>query len=120
LTELGKHNCLKFRKTSGAVQDWLFATQAQPAAPVRPYPTRGNLISDDGGALINAALDGLGLFQAHDYAVDDLLRTGRLVEVLRAFAASGPELFVLIAPGKRGSAKVRAFVQLLLHSLAMT
>lgn len=117
---LSQHNCLKFRLPHGMEQEWQFALPAGKAragsARARlSVPTRGSLSVDDGEALIDAAVDGLGMFQAHDYAVAEALSRGELVEVLAAYRAPGPALALVFAPGKRKSPKVRAFGEFLVE-----
>jgi DNA-binding transcriptional LysR family regulator len=105
-SQLSRHNCLKFMLPRGVAQEWRFAPPA--AASV---PTHGTLCADHGEALIDAALRGEGLFQAHDYAVADALARGELVEVLAAYRAPGPSISLVFATGKRTAPKVRAFAE---------
>jgi DNA-binding transcriptional LysR family regulator len=74
-------------------------------------------VADHGEALVEAAISGLGLFQAHDYVVADALVQGRLVEVLADFRSPGPPISLLLAPGRRTSPKVRAFVEFMVEVL---
>lgn len=115
--DLAAHNCLKFLLPNGIVREWEYANGAEATGVATP-PTRGTLIADHGEALVEAALSGLGLFQAHDYVVGEALAQGRLVEVLGDFAAPGPPVSLLLAPAKRSSAKVRAFVDFMVELLA--
>lgn len=113
--ELASHNCLKFVLPSGTAQEWEFASfDARPST----VTTSGSLLCDHGEGLIEAACSGLGVFQAHDYSVAEALSAGRLVEVLSDFAAPGPPISLVVAPGKRASPKVRAFVDFMLEILA--
>jgi len=106
--ELSSHNCLKFVLPNGTVQEWEFARrEAKPPAT----STHGSLFCDHGEGLIEAACAGLGVFQAHDYAVTQALATGKLVEVLAEFSTAGPLVSLLVAPGRRSAPKVRAFVE---------
>jgi DNA-binding transcriptional LysR family regulator len=106
-SELDQHDCLAFVRPNGTRQAWQFV-QAEAKPP------RTRLTSDHGQGLIDAARAGVGLFQAHDYAVADALSRGELVEVLAPFSAPGPALHLLLAAGKRKSPKVRAFVDFIL------
>lgn len=114
-SQLSAHNCLKFLPPQGGAQEWRFAQPGQQALSVR---TRGTLSADHGDALIEAAIRGEGLFQAHDYAVADAVSRGSLVEVLAAYRAPGPAVHLVIAPGKRSSPKVRAFAEFMLQLFA--
>jgi len=108
--ELSAHNCLKFLLPNGTLREWEFATTGEKPATVT---TRGSLCCDHGEGLIEAARTGLGVFQAHDYAVAAPLAAGDLVEVLADFSTPGPAISLLVAPGKRSSPKVRAFAEFL-------
>jgi DNA-binding transcriptional LysR family regulator len=113
--ELASHNCLKFVLPNGTVQEWEFeAPGAQPSVTT----THGSLFCDHGEGLIEAACAGLGVFQAHDYAVAKSLAAGRLVEVLADFRSAGPSISLLVAPGRRASPKIRAFVEFMLETLS--
>ena len=112
--ELASHDCLKFVLPNGTVQEWEFAALGSDVAAIR---TRGSLLCDHGEGLIEAACSGLGVFQAHDYSVAEPLAGGRLVEVLAEFSAPGPPISLLVAPGRRVSAKIRAFVDFVVATL---
>ncbi|HEX2674339.1 MAG TPA: LysR family transcriptional regulator [Polyangiaceae bacterium] len=112
--ELISHNCIKFVLPSGTVQQWQFGT---PGAELGVSSTPGSLSSDHGEGLIEAACAGIGLFQAHDYSVAKPLAAGRLVEVLADFSAPGPPIWLLMAPGRRVSPKVRAFVDFIVDTM---
>jgi DNA-binding transcriptional LysR family regulator len=103
---LAQHRCLKFVLPNGRLQDWTFASDGV----VSTIDVRGPLTADLGEGLVEPALAGVGLIQAHDYMLANALEQGRLVEVLRPHATAGPPISVLSAPGRRESAKVRAFV----------
>jgi len=111
--ELSSHNCLKFVLPNGTVQEWEFGA---PGA-ARAIETQGSLFCDHGEGLIEAACAGLGVFQAHDYSVAKPLAAGRLVEVLADFIAPGPPISLLVAPGKRVSPKIRAFVEFMIETV---
>ena len=118
--DLLRHNCLRFRLPSGLVQGYVFQPSRSESAraSAQALEVRGTLTCDHGEALIDAALRGLGLFQAHDYAVAEQLARGELVEVLADHAAPGPSLSLLYAQGRRGSRRVRVFVDFVRELLA--
>jgi DNA-binding transcriptional LysR family regulator len=112
--DLAAHNCLKFVLPSGTAQVWQFrAPDAEPAL----ITTHGSLACDHGEGLIEAACAGLGIFQAHDYAVATLLASGRLVEVLGDWATPGPPIWLVVATGNRRSPKIRAFAEFMLDTM---
>lgn len=61
-------------------------------------------------AAIHAALQGWGLIQVPSYQVRDHLRSGRLACVLDAFEIAPEPVHVVHVQGRRGSSKVRRFV----------
>jgi DNA-binding transcriptional LysR family regulator len=112
--ELVAHNCLKFVLPNGTAQEWQFAAPGSKPAIVK---TEGSLSCDHGEGLIEAACAGLGVFQAHDYSVAAPLAAGRLLEVLPDYSTPGPPISLLVAPGKRRSPKIRAFVELMIDTM---
>jgi LysR family transcriptional regulator for bpeEF and oprC len=111
--DLGGHECLRFVLPDGRLEPWHFRGVDDDHGAA----WNGSLCSDNGDALIDAAVAGQGVFQAHDYAVADAIHRGELVALLPEFAALGPEVDLLLAPGKRSSPKVRAFVELVTQLL---
>lgn len=59
---------------------------------------------------IEAAVQGWGLTQVPSYQVRDHLRSGQLVSVLDAFEVAPEPVHVVYLEGRRGSSKVRSFV----------
>src|SRR6478735_1878530 len=112
--ELTSHHCLKFVLPNGTVQEWEFGERGNER---RALPTPGSLFCDHGEGLIEAACAGLGVFQAHDYAVARPLAAGQLLEVLSDFSVAGPPIWLLMAPGRRSSPKVRAFVEFIVDTV---
>lgn len=115
--ELVAHNCLQFLLPNGTLREWEFTDEGGRAhAP----PPRGSLICNNGDGLIAACESGLGIFQAHDYSVREALDAGRLVEILEAFEAPGPPIALVVAPGKRASPKIRAWMEFVLDLVGGT
>jgi LysR family transcriptional regulator, regulator for bpeEF and oprC len=113
--ELGAHNCLKFVLPNGTAQEWLFEARGSEAKVVA---THGSLTCDHGEGLIEATCAGIGIFQAHDYSVAPLLAAGRLIEVLADYSTPGPPIWLVVAPGARRSAKIRAFAEFMLDTMS--
>lgn len=114
--DLVQHNCLKFVLPNGLLHEWEFVDQAGGHAGKRTgekaatVAAQGNLVADNGEALVEAAIAGLGLVQAQDFMVASELARGQLVEVLLEHAAPGRHITVLAAPGRSSTPKVRAFM----------
>jgi LysR family transcriptional regulator for bpeEF and oprC len=112
--DLAGHNCIKFRSPRGTEVEWSFA-DTRGHGKVK---TSGNLDLDQGELLLEAAASGLGICQALHFMVEDYVRAGKLVEILREHAAPGPSIHALCLPGQRSSPRVRAFIDFLVDELA--
>lgn len=97
----------------GAGLEWKFR-EAQVPLSVRVKP-RLNVTSND--AAIAAATAGLGIAHLLSYQVADDLVAGRLRTVLEDFEETPWPIHVLHRESKYGSAKVRAFIDLLVSML---
>lgn len=97
----------------GAGQEWKFR-EAQAPLSIRIKP-RLNVTSND--AAIAAASAGLGIAHLLSYQVADDLVAGRLRTVLEDFEETPWPIHVLHRESKYGSAKVRAFIDLLVSML---
>ncbi|MDN0075642.1 LysR family transcriptional regulator [Crenobacter sp. SG2303] len=76
LAELSQHQCLV-----GTIAVWRFSE----GGALREIHVGGRLRCNSGAALLDAALNGLGLVQLPDYYVADALESGRLTGVLTAY-----------------------------------
>jgi len=68
------------------------------------------LVVNDTTTYVAAGLAGLGIIQAPTYAVHDALKDGRLVAVLQDRQTPTLPVYVLYAPNRYLSAKVRVFI----------
>ena len=78
------------------------APLGRPRGEGRPSPL------DHAPSLVDALLAGLGVAQVLDFMVDELVRVGRLVQVLPEEVAEGPAIHAVCAPGRRATPRVRA------------
>ena len=98
--QLNQHHCLVVRGPDNKPRTfWLSSGEVT----VRP-----TLLVDHGPTLIDAALAGLGVTQGFDFMVKELIRDGKLIELLPELAAPGPDIFAVCPAGRRASANVRA------------
>lgn len=107
--DLRRHNCLVYSYlTSGN-------TWRMTDADGREHTvvTSGNLTSNNGEALLEAALSGVGVVNLPTWMVGPDLAEGRLEEVLGEYAQPEPAVHAIYPPGRHLSAKVRAFVDFL-------
>jgi LysR family transcriptional regulator, regulator for bpeEF and oprC len=113
--DLEHHMCLQFAGPSGTVAEWSFAGTDDAPPPSFRAPRR--VLFDDGDLLVDAAIAGVGVTQVLDFMVDEPLRRGALVEVLRERSATGPAMHVLCLRGRQGVPKIRAFVEFITEVL---
>lgn len=98
--QLHEHQCLVVRGPDNKPRAfWLSSGE---------FAVQPTLLVDHGPTLIDAALAGLGITQGFDFMVKELLRDGKLVELLPELAAKGPDIFAVCPAGRRASANVRA------------
>ena len=107
--DLRVHNCLTYSYLSSG--NTLRITDT--AGKEHVVQATGNLASNNGEALLEAALQGLGIVNLPTWMVGPDLESGRLVEVLGDYAQPEPSVHAIYPPGRHLSAKVRAFVDFL-------
>ena len=112
--DLARHNCVLFDQPEH-LNHWPFRT---PAGQVERIRVRGNFRSDNGDALIELLLAGLGIARAADFAALPLLAAGRLVPLLANFAVDDRTPIHAVYPQRRHlPAKVRVFIDFLVERL---
>lgn len=117
VAELSQHNCLSY--TLSAMQNgkqWLFGLDGEFAVPIN-----GDLLANNGDALLAAAVGGQGLIYQPHFIVGDALDRGELValELDKPVMPLGG-IHVLYPPDRRPPAKVRAMVDYLAQAFART
>jgi len=108
LSELEQHNCLQ-----GNLDYWRFQERG------KPYNVRinGNIISDSGWALLDAALKGIGIVQLPDYYVQPSLAAGQLVSLLEHYQEADDGIWAVYPHNRHLSPKVRMLLNYLGESL---
>ena len=106
--DLAGHACINYRfPGSGAVRDWAFNEAGKPARHFT-QAVSGNLTFNDDAAMTRAALQGLGLIQIVDAAIQQHLDDGSLVRVLGKWTHAH-ERFYLYSPTREHTpSRVRA------------
>ena len=112
--QLRGHDCLHYGYLAGG-SDWSLQRDGEPSVEV---PVHGRLCSNNGEALQQAALGDGGIALLPRFVVEDDLAAGRLVEVLPDWRAPAIAAHALYARTPRTAAKVRAFVEHLVATLA--
>ena len=106
---LAEHDCLSLDQ-AGAIQRWCFRRGDED----RELRVRGRLRANNSDLLRRAALGGAGLVLLPTWLVGRDLETGRLRRVLGDWQVESPRgpagVYAVYLANRRGSAKVRAFV----------
>lgn len=106
--ELHDHNCLV-----GSVNTWRFHQDGHHM----DLRVEGNWKSNNGHALLQGALRGLGLAELPHFYVRDELATGRLTTVLANFRPTDTAMWAVYPQNRYLSAKVRLFLNFLKQRL---
>lgn len=82
-----------------------------------PVHVEGRFSADNGEAILQAALAGVGIAVLPSFFVGDLFDTGKLVPLLLEYQLPEAGLYVVRPPGQHVSGKVRALTDLLVERL---
>jgi DNA-binding transcriptional LysR family regulator len=117
---LAGHDCLQFSFIDNR-RSWRLRRRDDAGAPVEEVPIRGVVQADNADVLRQAAIAGLGVAMLAHWLVHADLRAGRLVRVMEEYAVNpGPmdvAMHAVYQENRRGSQKIRAFVELLAQHL---
>lgn len=111
--ELIHHACLGYASGS-ADHGWRFLIDGQPTR----FEIRSRLLANNGDALVEAAIRGLGLALQPDFIVGPALADGRLRQVLDGFDPPGLGIHALLASNRHVPHRVRALIDFLSAALA--
>lgn len=107
--DLAGHECLIY---TGMVQpDWVFRA-GKHTISVRP---QGRLRSDSGDAILQWAIEGLGICMAPTFLVSDAVESGKLEPILLDYALPEAGLYVVRPPGPYVPGKVRVLIDTLVE-----
>ncbi len=115
--DLARHNCLQFAY-GGARRTW----RLQRGGEVHEIAVDGTLSVNNAEVIRQAAVGGAGIALLAHWLVDGDVRAGRLVRLFSDYqAGAGPAdtaVHALYQANRRGSLKVRAFIDMLAAHLA--
>jgi DNA-binding transcriptional LysR family regulator len=118
--DLARHDCINYRFIgTGAVHEWDFSEPGKEGRHFTQAVT-GRLTTNDDQSMIRAALQGLGLMQIVDIAIQDHLAAGRLVRVLRDWTFEHPAFYLYAPSREHMPAKVRALIDFLVEKRKTT
>ena len=105
--DLREHNCLSYRSPP---EVWNFTRG-------RTVPVRGNLNFDNGDALRQSALAGLGIVYLPTFLIGEDVREGRLVHLLADDVDAEAGIYAVYPSCRHLSPKVRALIDYLVEQL---
>jgi DNA-binding transcriptional LysR family regulator len=104
--DLREHACLRLRRSNGALATWSLNDEGK----VIDIAVSGPLIASDYSTMLGAAVEGVGLAQVPEPIAAELVRTGKLVDVLETFAPMTPGVFLYYPSRRQIMPKLRAFI----------
>lgn len=113
--DLVQHNCLSYNLSGiQTARHWLFGNRGEIRVPIN-----GNLLANNGDALLGAALGGLGIIYQPHFIVGQSLESGQLAEIqLDKPLVELGGIHVLYPPDRRPPAKVRVMIDFLANAFA--
>ncbi len=115
VSDLSRHNCLGYSLSAlHGGREWAFGAGAEIRVPIE-----GNLIANNGAALVAAAVGDQGLIYQPLFIVAAALRRGELVTVeLDQPSLTVGGIHVVYPPDRRPPAKVRAMIDYLVEAFS--
>jgi LysR family transcriptional regulator for bpeEF and oprC len=105
--DLAKHNCLAFAsRDTRQTREWRFTVDGKEVT----LTPNGSMSFSDGAALCDAAADGCGIGQLHNYYLDTEFARGRLIPVLEKFYPKADPISLVYPQTRHLTPNVRAFV----------
>jgi DNA-binding transcriptional LysR family regulator len=107
-----QHNCLTVATTAVPHGWWCFEGVRRGTA----LPVNGTLRTNDTEALVQAALEGVGIVHLASWLVGDLVSAGKLVSLFPHIPSPvGPAIHAVRMPGRSHTAKAQLFISHLRH-----
>jgi len=110
--ELLGHNCLGFMSW-GRDHEWQFTRGGQ----TERVPVRGSFVSNNGQALLTAALCGIGVVVQADVLLEQAVASGQLVQLLPDWDLPTRPVHIVRTRDLRPTAKLRTFVDFIVERL---
>jgi LysR family transcriptional regulator for bpeEF and oprC len=105
--DLAQHNCLAFAsRDTRQTRDWRFMVDGRETT----LTPNGSMSFSDGAALCDAAADGCGIAQLHNYYLDTEFARGRLIPILEKFYPTADPISLVYPQTRHLTPNVRAFV----------
>lgn len=104
--DLRNHACLRLRRSNGAVALWSLNDKGRAIE----IAVSGPFIAHDFPTILGAAVEDMGLAQVPEPIAAQLVKAGKLVQVLERFAPTAPGVFLYYPGGRQMMPKLRAFI----------
>ena len=104
--DLRQHQCLRLRRSGGAVGTWSLSDQGRAIE----IAVSGPFIANDFPTMLGAAIAGVGLAQVPEPIAAEALKAGKLVHLLAPFAPTTSGMFLYYPGHRQVMPKLRAFV----------
>jgi DNA-binding transcriptional LysR family regulator len=105
--DLAEHNCLAFAsRDTRQTRDWRFLI----GGTEKTLTPNGTMSFSDGAAMCDAAADGCGIAQLHNYYLDTDVARGRLIPILEEFYPKADPISLVYPQTRHLTPNVRAFV----------
>ena len=119
--DLLAHTCLQF-SYDGPRRGWRFRRRGDADGNIEEINVQGNFFANNAEMLRQAALSGRGVVMLARWLVGEDIRAGRLVALLEDYEANPGAMEVgihaMYPANRRGSVKVKAFIDLLMEQLS--
>ncbi|MCZ8314310.1 LysR family transcriptional regulator [Phreatobacter sp.] len=112
--DLSQHNCLRYAY-SAETNTWPLVDASGAVTRVEP---QGNLVCNNGDALLAAAIAGQGIIQQPAFIVAPEIRAGRLMRLLGQYRTRELTISAVYAPAARPQAKILTFIDFLVDRYA--
>lgn len=107
--DLASHNCLSYAYFAQSV--WQFTHQSEPVG----VPVHGNFSANDSATLLSAALASGGIVMMPAFAIDEELRSGRLVQLLADYEIADMGIHAVYTSRQHQSVLMRTMIDFLAH-----
>jgi len=112
---LHAHECISYANTP-ALQQWTFQPNQEGGAP-RQVLVKGRIVANNGEAIREAAIAGLGLAVLPTFIAGDALRDGRLINAMPHERPSADGVYAVYPKTRLPSRKVRAVIDHLVEAI---
>jgi len=115
--EIEQHDCIDFYDAAnGRPYEW----EVRRKKEVLPLRVKARLLVSDSGTLIGACEGGAGIGQILEIGCEQLIRSGRLVELFPEWSEERFPLYAIFPSRLYRAAKVRAFIEFCLEIMGRT